>query len=154
MQTCSKPRRASLPHAPLEHGGNVAAKNDAAHLVQLGGLEPPTSWSTAKRSNQLSYSCTRLRSRGNLRAPPCFDKVLISLARLKRVKDTLWRAGNGSAASTLDEKSPGDKPGLNATTNAGRETQATFLKTLPKLSLTGSAESVATFCAIAASSLD
>jgi hypothetical protein len=27
-------------------------------LVQLGGLEPPTSWSTAKRSNQLSYSCT------------------------------------------------------------------------------------------------
>ena len=36
----------------------------------------------------------------------------------------------------------------------GVETQATFLKTLPKLSLTGSAESVATFCAIAASSLD
>jgi hypothetical protein len=29
-------------------------------LVQLGGLEPPTSWSTAKRSNQLSYSCTRV----------------------------------------------------------------------------------------------
>jgi len=63
-------------------------------------------------------------------------------------------AGKSSAASTPDEKSPGDKPGLNATTNAGREAQATFLKTLPKLSLTGSAESVATFCAIAASSLD
>ena len=29
-----------------------------SYLVQLGGLEPPTSWSTAKRSNQLSYSCT------------------------------------------------------------------------------------------------
>ena len=26
-------------------------------MVQLGGLEPPTSWSTARRSNQLSYSC-------------------------------------------------------------------------------------------------
>src|SRR3954463_10879946 len=27
-------------------------------LVQLGGLEPPTSGSTDRRSNQLSYSCT------------------------------------------------------------------------------------------------
>jgi hypothetical protein len=26
-------------------------------LVQLGGLEPPTSGSTIRRSNQLSYSC-------------------------------------------------------------------------------------------------
>src|SRR5262249_61117663 len=68
MQTCSKPRRASLPHAPLEDGGNVAAKSHAAHLVQLGGLEPPTSWSTAKRSNQLSYSCTHRRKRPQRRS--------------------------------------------------------------------------------------
>ena len=27
------------------------------YLVQLGGLEPPTSCSTDRRSNQLSYSC-------------------------------------------------------------------------------------------------
>jgi hypothetical protein len=26
-------------------------------LVQLGGLEPPTSCSTDRRSNQLSYNC-------------------------------------------------------------------------------------------------
>ena len=26
-------------------------------MVQLGGLEPPTSGSTIRRSNQLSYSC-------------------------------------------------------------------------------------------------
>jgi hypothetical protein len=26
-------------------------------LVQLGGLEPPTSGSTIRRSNQLSYNC-------------------------------------------------------------------------------------------------
>src|SRR5262245_97612 len=45
------------------------------YLVQLGGLEPPTSWSTAKRSNQLSYSCTRRGSRCNLRAPSRFDKT-------------------------------------------------------------------------------
>lgn len=28
-------------------------------LVQLGGFEPPTSGSTIRRSNQLSYSCIR-----------------------------------------------------------------------------------------------
>jgi hypothetical protein len=27
-------------------------------MVQLGGLEPPTSGSTIRRSNQLSYNCT------------------------------------------------------------------------------------------------
>ena len=27
-------------------------------VVQLGGLEPPTSGSTIRRSNQLSYNCT------------------------------------------------------------------------------------------------
>ena len=31
-------------------------------MVQLGGLEPPTSGSTDRRSNQLSYSCTLLRA--------------------------------------------------------------------------------------------
>src|SRR5271166_3228398 len=35
-------------------------------MVQLGGLEPPTSWSTAKRSNQLSYSCTIIENGRNL----------------------------------------------------------------------------------------
>jgi hypothetical protein len=30
----------------------------AAKMVQLGGFEPPTSCSTDRRSNQLSYSCT------------------------------------------------------------------------------------------------
>src|SRR5580693_8217492 len=28
-------------------------------MVQLGGLEPPTSGSTIRRSNQLSYNCMR-----------------------------------------------------------------------------------------------
>jgi hypothetical protein len=31
-------------------------------VVQLGGLEPPTSCSTDRRSNQLSYNCIRCRS--------------------------------------------------------------------------------------------
>lgn len=36
-------------------------------LVQLGGLEPPTSCSTDRRSNQLSYNCI-LASRASGRA--------------------------------------------------------------------------------------
>ena len=31
---------------------------DRGLVVQLGGLEPPTSGSTIRRSNQLSYNCT------------------------------------------------------------------------------------------------
>ena len=30
------------------------------YVVQLGGLEPPTSCSTDRRSNQLSYNCIRM----------------------------------------------------------------------------------------------
>src|SRR5258708_25087406 len=33
------------------------------YVVQLGGLEPPTSCSTDRRSNQLSYNCIRFRPR-------------------------------------------------------------------------------------------
>jgi hypothetical protein len=33
-------------------------------MVQLGGVEPPTSGSTDRRSNQLSYSCTSGRKLG------------------------------------------------------------------------------------------
>src|SRR5215467_15227029 len=85
MPTCSKRRRASLPPARLEDRGDVAAGDHTTHLVQLGGLEPPTSWSTAKRSNQLSYSCTR-RGRGrNLGARSCFDKVVRSPAPARAV---------------------------------------------------------------------
>src|SRR5215831_5866557 len=44
MPTCSKRRRASLPPARLEDRGDVAAGDHTT--LQLGGLEPPTSWST------------------------------------------------------------------------------------------------------------
>src|SRR5581483_1233273 len=37
-------------------------------MVQLGGLEPPTSGSTIRRSNQLSYNCTYGLSANLLRA--------------------------------------------------------------------------------------
>lgn len=32
-------------------------QDNSTALVQLGGLEPPTSCSTDRRSNQLSYNC-------------------------------------------------------------------------------------------------
>src|SRR6195256_6449176 len=52
-------------------------------LVQLGGLEPPTSCSTDRRSNQLSYNCILRRgpcNRGGrmgrkLGATPVFGKA-------------------------------------------------------------------------------
>ena len=50
-------------------------------LVQLGGLEPPTSCSTDRRSNQLSYNCILcrpkkgLRTRRKLGATPSFGKA-------------------------------------------------------------------------------
>jgi hypothetical protein len=51
------------PHWPANDAG-VRTGETAIHdrdagiwLVQLGGLEPPTSCSTDRRSNQLSYNC-------------------------------------------------------------------------------------------------
>ena len=52
----------------LKLGDGVAAESGARHLVQLGGLEPPTSGSTDRRSNQLSYSCTSCRERPQTRS--------------------------------------------------------------------------------------
>ncbi len=69
------------------------------------------------------------------------------------VKGLRFRGASNDVGS---EKSPGGKPGLFYAQPSDRscEGQATFLNTLPKLSLTGSADSTATFCAIEASSLD
>src|SRR3954447_3511211 len=51
-------------------------------MVQLGGFEPPTSGSTDRRSNHLSYSCTRPAWRGGrkLGATPFLGKGFPLLA--------------------------------------------------------------------------
>jgi hypothetical protein len=36
---------------------NFGRQAESLEVVQLGGLEPPTSCSTDRRSNQLSYNC-------------------------------------------------------------------------------------------------
>src|SRR4051812_24928341 len=53
---------------PFNHA--MRQKHWASALVQLGGLEPPTSCSTDRRSNQLSYNCIlgAARKRGANRA--------------------------------------------------------------------------------------
>jgi hypothetical protein len=58
-------------------------KHLGSALVQLGGLEPPTSCSTDRRSNQLSYNCiavaqgpkTGARFGRKLGATPAFGKA-------------------------------------------------------------------------------
>src|SRR5438445_7337459 len=90
-----QPQRPSVLHASVEGGRclNVqllpkGSEQLAANtkylksLVQLGGLEPPTSCSTDRRSNQLSYNCIleRPRKRGprtgrKLGATPRFGKA-------------------------------------------------------------------------------
>src|SRR4029079_2320301 len=65
-------------------------------LVQLGGLEPPTSCSTDRRSNQLSYNCIPERAtKGG------------SIWRETRCNARLWQGRkDGSAARILRKKSP------------------------------------------------
>jgi hypothetical protein len=55
-------------------------------LVQLGGLEPPTSCSTDRRSNQLSYNC--------ILTPPSIWRGL--RRRETRGKPATWQAAHGS----------------------------------------------------------
>ena len=82
----------------------VGKRRDAKPLVQLGGLEPPTSCSTDRRSNQLSYNCIRQkrpqkrrRTGRKLGATSAFGKAgSVAIAGLVQVRES---------------KSPGSRPG-------------------------------------------
>src|SRR6185312_10131963 len=76
-------------------------------MVQLGGLEPPTSGSTIRRSNQLSYNCTRARSgrRGRkLGFSPLKIKPTSALAEISG-----FAAKNAAAAPSSTHLSGGDQ---------------------------------------------
>ena len=47
----------------------LCLKHNVRALVQLGGLEPPTSCSTDRRSNQLSYNCILCRAQEGVPNP-------------------------------------------------------------------------------------
>src|SRR5262245_62782012 len=73
-------------------------------LVQLGGLEPPTSCSTDRRSNQLSYNCI-----------PIAPKKWGSIWPETRCNDRLWQGRNdvfAKAYSGAKRPGPGG-PGLS-----------------------------------------
>lgn len=53
------PRPHEISASPLSITLGRSRGRIRTRLVQLGGLEPPTSCSTDRRSNQLSYNCIR-----------------------------------------------------------------------------------------------
>src|SRR5438105_14088496 len=98
-------------------------------MVQLGGLEPPTSCSTDRRSNQLSYNCIAgpkngCRTGRKLGATPRFGKAV----RAREI-------------STDNNKKPGLAPGP-CVVSVSRD-QAAVLKIFEAPALIGSAVSVA-----------
>jgi hypothetical protein len=69
-------------------------------MVQLGGFEPPTSGSTDRRSNHLSYSCTGRADGANLGAD-----LVLGKGRIPPL---------GSAETVpVQSKSPGKGPGFH-----------------------------------------
>ena len=53
------------PRGGSSFGARAMSDGGSREVVQQGGFEPPTSGSTDRRSNQLSYCCTGSRRAGN-----------------------------------------------------------------------------------------
>src|SRR5258705_10950949 len=86
-------------------------RGNSTVVVQLGGLEPPTSCSTDRRSNQLSYNCIARagpkkgsRMGGKLGATPAFGKA---------AKHPIAGRFQGAAAFTPQQKARAPRPGFS-----------------------------------------
>ena len=109
-----------------------------ARMVQLGGLEPPTSCSTDRRSNQLSYSCIG-EPRGSYGLPPG-DASLGS----RRVF-----VARGALKTKSPARSRAHSTGKLPANQSNWKLHCTFM-VFDRQALIGSAVSVATFWASAA----
>jgi hypothetical protein len=107
-------------------------------MVQLGGLEPPTSCSTDRRSNQLSYNCILGRPQKG-----------VPNGAETRCNAALWQ-GRERPGKSRKIKSPGSTPGLfwrkSAYARKPGVDHAAGLNSFDAFALIGSTVSVATFC--------
>src|SRR5688500_10121683 len=111
-------------------------------MVQVGGLEPPTSGSTDRRSNQLSYTCT----------------AAATALRTLRLRASIWqKPPPARKGSFCHEKARATGPGSERLRlrvhSLSNQDQPTLLNALVTPAFSGSAVSVATFWAIEVSSL-
>src|SRR5438445_3824658 len=117
-----QPQRPSVLHASVEGGRclNVqllpkGSEQLAANtkylksLVQLGGLEPPTSCSTDRRSNQLSYNCILERPRKGVSNGP-----------ETRCNAPLWQGRETVLIKHQKQKARAVRPGLFKPKNLSR----------------------------------
>src|SRR4029079_57430 len=102
-------------------------------VVQLGGLEPPTSCSTDRRSNQLSYNCILARSpkRGSrmgrkLGATPRFGKaakhpiiVVLKVVRVQLERPPAWQ-GRPRQTVSGQQQARAHRPGFSKRESVGQ----------------------------------
>ena len=116
-------------------------------MVQLGGLEPPTSCSTDRRSNQLSYNCILYRPQKKGRRT---GRKLGATPRFGKAGGDTLGAVRARSKRGLKSKKPRLTPGLFSGIEID---QAAGLNSFDALVLIGSTVSVATFWVNSASSL-
>src|SRR5947209_4001492 len=117
-------------------------------MVQLGGLEPPNSCSTDRRSNQLSYNCIRCAAEKGL---PNRAETRCNAMLWQGRDDRLRRRPGARADHVGHNKKPGLAPGPRVV--SARCDQAAVLKIFEAPALIGSAVSVAILRVSSASSL-
>ena len=95
----------------------VESRGYSHPMVQLGGLEPPTSCSTDRRSNQLSYNCIRHGAQPLKKGAPngAETRCNAPLWQGRRCARSHRFAPIFQTKAHLQSKSPGNRPGPYST---------------------------------------